>query len=410
MNLTLFIAKRYLVSKKSHNIINIISIISVVGVTVGTMALIIVLSVFNGFESLVKSLFNAFDPDLKISLVEGKTFLPDLISESAIRSIPGVIRYTEVLEETALLKYQNRQVLVTVKGVSQDFESLSGLDTMIVQGDMVLQNGELDFLVMGYGVAHVLGANLNDISNPVVVFAPKRSGTIGTLPEQAFTSRSIFPSGIFSIQQDFDSRFAFVPIRFAHKLFGFESEVTAIEIGLQRGAKVDRIREEVRRIAGEHFLVKDRFEQQEMLYKIMKSEKLAIFLILGFILFIATFNIIGTLSMLILDKKKDIAVLRSLGADNTLIKRIFFAEGMLISLSGAVFGLLLGALVCAAQIIFGLVPLQAGGGSFIVDAYPVELQIADFMYVFLMVVGIGLPAVWYPVRQIKQKYFEQKLA
>lgn len=410
MNLTLFIAKRYLVSKKSHNIINIISIISVVGVAVGTMALIIVLSVFNGFESLVKSLFNAFDPDLKISLVEGKSYLPNLISKSEIRNIPGVVRYTEVLEETALLKYQNRQALVTVKGVSHDFESLSGLDTMIIQGSMVLQNSELDYMVMGYGVAHVLGANLNDLSNPIMIFAPKRSGTIGTLPEQAFTSRSIFPSGIFSIQQDFDSRYVILPIRFAHKLFGYESEVTAIEIGLQQGAKTESIKEEIRRIAGEQFLVKDRYEQQEMLYKIMKSEKLAIFLILGFILFIATFNIIGTLSMLILDKKKDITVLRSLGADNKLIKRIFFVEGMLISLSGAFFGLMLGALVCAVQIIFGIVPLQAGGESFIVDAYPVELQMADFVYVFLMVVGIGFPAVWYPVRQIKQKYFIQKLA
>ena len=409
MNLSLYIAKRYLVSKKSHNIINIISIISVVGVTVGTMALIIVLSVFNGFETLVKSLFNTFDPDLKITLVEGKTFFPAELSEQDVRNIPGVIRYTEVLEETALLKYQNRQALVTIKGVSDDFETMSGLDTMVVHGDLLLQSGEVNYMVLGYGVAYTLGANLQDYLQPVVAYAPRRSGSIGSLPEQAFTSRTIFPSGIFSIQQDFDNRYVIVPLRFAHNLFGFENEVTAVEIGLQKGVRTDRVKEEINKIAGERFNVKDRFEQQELLYKIMKSEKFAIFLILGFILFIATFNIIGTLSMLILDKRKDIAVLHSMGADETLIKRIFLAEGIMISFSGAILGMLLGALICLIQIWFGVVPLHAGGGSFVIEAYPVELQAIDFVYVFLLVLGIGLPAVWYPVRQIKKKYFEQKL-
>lgn len=409
MNLSFYIAKRYLVSKKSHNIINIISIISVVGVTVGTMALIIVLSVFNGFETLVKSLFNTFDPDLKITLVEGKTFLPDELAKNDIKNIPGLIRYTEVLEETALLKYQNRQALVTVKGVSEDFETFSGLDTMIIQGDLLLQNGNLNYMILGYGVAYTLGANLNDYLNPIMVYAPRRSGFIGSLPEQAFTNRTIFPSGIFSIQQDFDIRYVIVPLRFARNLFGFDNEITAIEIGLHPGVRTEKVKEEIRQIAGNRFHVKDRYEQQELLYKIMKSEKLAIFLILGFILFIATFNIIGTLSMLILDKRKDIAVLHSMGASETLIKRIFFAEGILISFSGAILGMILGTLICFVQIQFGIVPLNAGGGSFVIDAYPVELQFIDFIYVLLLVLAIGLPAVWYPVHQIKKKYFEQKL-
>lgn len=383
--------------------------ISVIGVAVGTMALIIVLSVFNGFETLVKSLFNSFDPDLKITLIVGKTFSPDLVPEKEIRNIPGVVRYTEILEETALLKYQNRQALVIVKGVGEDFETLSGLDTMIVHGSLLLQSDESNYMVLGYGVAQVLNVNLNDYLNPIMVYAPKRGGFIGTLPDQAFTGRTIFPSGVFSIQQDFDSRYVIVPVRFARNLFGYETEVTAIEIGLQQGAKTEKIKNEIKKIAGEGFLVKDRYEQQELLYKVMKSEKLAIFLILGFILFIATFNIIGTLSMLILDKKKDIAVLHSLGADDKLIRRIFFAEGMLISFSGAIFGMILGAVVCLVQIFFGVVPLHAGGGSFIIDAYPVQLQLIDFIYVFLIVLGIGLPTVWYPVRQIKRKYFEQRL-
>lgn len=410
MNLSLYIAKRYLVSKKSHNIINIISVISVVGVTVGTMALIIVLSVFNGFEGLVKSLFNTFDPDLKITLVEGKTFLPEDLPGSSIKSLPGVVRYTEVLEETALLKYQNRQTLVTIKGVGEDFEQYSGLDSMIVYGDLVLQNGELNYMVLGYGVAQTLGINLSDYLNPVIVFAPRRSGYSSTLPDQAFTSRTIFPSGIFSIQQDFDMRYVIVPLRFSRNLFGYDNSVTAIEVGLKPGTKTSRIKQEIKAIAGDRFVVKDRYEQQELLYKIMKSEKLAIFLILGFILFIATFNIIGTLSMLILDKRKDIAVLHSMGASEKLIRRIFFAEGLLISLSGAIIGMALGALICWVQIQFGVVPLHAGGGSFVVDAYPVEMQLIDFVYVLLLVLGIGFPAVWYPVRQIKKRYFEQKLA
>ncbi len=409
MNLSLFIAKRYLVSKKSHHIINIISVISVAGVTVGTMALIIVLSVFNGFETLVKSLFNSFDPDLKITLASGKTFLPDQVQEKKIKEIPGVVRYTEILEETALLKYQNRQALVVVKGVGEDFDSLSGLDTMVVHGSLLLQNGELNYMVLGYGVAEVLNANLNDYVTPIMVYAPRRSGFIGTLPEQAFTFRTIFPSGIFSIQQDFDSRYVLVPVRFARNLFGYDTEVTAIEIGLQGNAKVEKIKEEIKVITGQNFLVKDRYEQQELLYKIMKSEKLAIFLILGFILFIATFNIIGTLSMLILDKKKDIAVLHGLGADDKLIRRIFFTEGMLISFSGAILGMILGAVVCLIQIYFNVVPLHAGGGSFLIDAYPVELQFTDFIYVFFLVLGIGLPTTWYPVSQIRQKYFKHRL-
>jgi lipoprotein-releasing system permease protein len=410
MNLSLYIAKRYLVSKKSHNIINIISVISVTGVAVGTMALIIVLSVFNGFETLVKSLFNTFDPDLKITLVEGKTFLPHELSEHEIKKIPGIVRYTKVLEETALLKYQKRQALVTVKGVSEDFAILSDLDTMIIQGDLLLQDREFNYMIMGYGVAHLLGANLNDYLNPISVFAPGRSGFAAGRPEQAFINRTIFPSGIFSIHQDFDTRYVIVPLRFARDVFGYEQEITAVEIGLEHGIKTSGIKQEIKNIAGPGFHVKDRYEQQELLYKIMKSEKLAIFLILGFILFIATFNIIGTLSMLILDKKKDISVLHSMGASEKLIKRIFFAEGILISFSGAIFGMLLGALICWIQIQFGVIQLHDGAGSFIIEAYPVELQIFDFVNVFILVLAIGLPAVWYPVRQIKQKYFKHQVA
>jgi len=406
MNLSLYIAKRYLISKKSHNIINIISLISLTGVMVGTMALIIVLSVFNGFETLVKSLFNTFDPDLKISLVEGKVFSTEDINTSAIEALPGVKGLTWVFEESALLKYQNRQALVTLKGLSENFEKISILDTMIIRGELLLQNNDLNYIVLGYGVALTLGINLNDYLNPVMVYAPRRGSAARFTPDQAFNTRSLFPSGIFSIQQDFDTKYALVPLRFAREVFEHPDAITAIEIILHPNARAERIKQEVRTIAGSGFYVKDRYEQQELLYKIMRSEKLAIYLILGFILFIATFNIIGTLSMLILDKRKDIAVLHSLGADEKLIRRIFFVEGLLISVFGAFLGMLLGALICQVQIVFGIVPLHAGGGSFVIDSYPVELQWIDFLYVSILVLAISLPAVWYPVRQINKKYLK----
>jgi len=281
---------------------------------------------------------------------------------------------------------------------------------MLVYGGLVLQSGEMNYMVLGYGVAHKLGVSLSDYENPIFVFAPRRSSNVAAMPDHAFTNLPIFASGIFTIQQDFDTRYVIVPLRFTRTLFGYENSVTAIEIGLQKGSRTERIKQEIKAMAGERFVVKDRYEQQELLYKIMRSEKLAIFLILGFILFIATFNIIGTLSMLILDKRKDIAVLHSMGASEQLIKRIFFAEGILISFTGAILGMLLGALVCWIQIQFGVVPLHAGGGSFIVDAYPVEMQALDFVYVLLLVMGTGFPSVWYPVRQIRKKYFEQRLA
>ncbi len=379
---------------------------------VGTMALIIVLSVFNGFESLVKSLFNSFDPDLKITLVEGKTFNPLEIDKDRIEKLSGVIRYTEVLEETALLKYQDRQTIVTLKGVGENFEKFSGLDSMVVHGNLILERGEYDYIVLGYGVAHLLGANLNDQQEPISVFAPRRIGNFGAFPEQAFSNRALFPSGIFSIQQDFDTRYALVPLRFAREIFDYGTEVSSIEIGLERSNGTETIKESVKQFVGQRYQVKDRYEQQELLYKIMKSEKLAIFLILSFILFIATFNIIGTLSMLILEKKKDISVLHSMGASKKLIKRIFFTEGLLITLAGALAGMFLGALVCWIQIKFGIVPLQAGSeaGTFIIDAYPVQMKVMDFLKVLLIILIIGIPASWLPARRIAIAFLNQRLA
>lgn len=384
--------------------INIISGISVAGVTIGTMALVVVLSVFNGFESLVTDLFNTFDPDLKITVKQGKTFYADTLPEKTLKSLEGVKRYTKVVEEDALLRYKNKQYIATIKGVSEDFESLSGLDTMIVSGDFQLQTKDLNYAVMGYGVAYYLGLRLGDFKNPVSVYVPRRTARGAPLnPAQAFNTRIIHPSGIFSIQQDFDSKYVIVPLRFARQLLEYDKELTAVEIGIRKGVSIENIQNRVEKIAGERFDVKNRFQQQELLYKIMQSEKWAVFLILSFILLIATFNIIGSLSMLILDKRKDIGILRSMGASNKLIRHIFLMEGLMISLSGALLGLLLGGLVSWLQVEFGLIKLQAGS-TFIIEAYPVEMQRMDFVYVFATVFLIGFAAAWFPVRQISKRY------
>ncbi len=399
MNLPFFIARRYLISKKSHNIINLISGISMVGVAVGTAALIIVLSVFNGFESVVKSLFSVFDPDIEITIIQGKTFHNNQVNEDQIRSLPGVISYTEVVEENALLYYKKQQYLATIKGVDSLYQHNSPLDSLLVTGEMTLQDDSLDFAVPGYGIAYFLDIDMNAPDNLISVYIPKRKGNITGLPQESFYSELIQPIGIFSVQQDFDDKYMLVPLRFARRLLDYSDEVTSIEIRLAKGADSESIQQKIATMVGPEFRVQNRFQQQEVLYKIMKTEKWAVFLILTFILIVASFNVVGSLTMLILDKQKDIGILRSLGARDATIKQIFFLEGLLITLTGAIAGLILGLLVCFVQLKFGLVKLQ-GGGSFIMDAYPVEMMLTDFLYVFITIALIGSASAWLPVKRI----------
>ena len=399
MNLPFFIARRYLISKKSHNIINLISGISMVGVAVGTAALIIVLSVFNGFESVVKSLFSVFDPDIEITIVQGKTFHSNQVNEDQIRSLPGVISYTEVVEENALLYYKKQQYLATIKGVDSLYQHNSPLDSLLVTGEMTLQDDSLDFAVPGYGIAYFLDIDMNAPDNFISVYIPKRKGNITGMPQESFYSELIRPIGIFSVQQDFDDKYMLVPLRFARRLLDYSDEVTSIELRLAKGADTRSIQEKIAAIAGPEFRVQNRFQQQEVLYKIMKTEKWAVFLILTFILIVASFNVVGSLTMLILDKQKDIGILRSLGARDATIKQIFFLEGLLITLTGAIAGLILGLLVCILQLKFGFVKLQ-GGGSFIMDSYPVQMMLTDFIYVFLTIALIGIASAWLPVKRI----------
>ena len=407
MNFPLYISRRYLVSKKSHNIINIISWISVVGVAIGAMALIIVLSVFNGFDRLVVSLFSSFNSNIRITASHGKTFDINKLPIDLMRKIPGVLNLSEVIEEDALMKYKNNQSIVTIKGVSESYTRMSGLDTMMAEGTFKLQDDDKDFTVLGYGVANALGANLQDYINPVSVYVPRRDASFTGGFENAFNSEVIFPSGFFQIQYEYDIKYAILPLRFVKKLLDYNNERTALEIGLARDANQLTVQKQIEILAGKNFMVKNRYQQQEILYKIMVSEKNYIFMILTLILVIATFNVIGTLSMLILDKKNDIAVLQSMGANQRLIQRIFLFEGLLITLIGALMGLILGAIVCWLQLRFGLIRLGSAGSSFVVNAYPVHMEIADFIIVFLTVMVIGLLAAWYPVFNIKKIHIGQ---
>lgn len=399
-HLPFFIAVRYLIARKTHNIINVISLISVAGVAVGTMALIIVLSVFNGFESLVISLFNTFNPDIVVTPVRGKTFSMSEISEDSLLKIPGILAVTQVVEETALLKYRDNQFLATIKGVSKEIHLTSGLDTMIVDGRFELSENGYPRMVLGAGVAYYLNASINDLLNPVVVYLPRREARFGTTLEGAFESMSIFPSGIFSIQQDFDVKYVFVPLEFARELCGYSDEVTSLEIAVTDKTKIEQIKQQIIRLLGNDFEVKNRFEQQELLYKIMKTEKWAIFFILTFIIIIAAFNVISSLSMLILDKQDNIHTLYCLGADNQLIRRIFLLEGVMISIGGAVAGLVLGGILSWMQQHFGFITLGSGEGNFVVDTYPVEIQWLDFVYVLVTVLIIGYLIAWFPVQRI----------
>lgn len=401
MNFPFYIARRYLLAKKSHNVINIISAISMVGMATGVMALVVVLSVFNGFDTLIRSMFSRFDADLKIELVEGKTFSDTTQILSTVRSHPSVAVFSEVLEENALFRYRSRQHIGVIKGVSKNYGAQTCIDSMIVDGDFLLWRGSQPLAIMGQGVAFYLNANLAHF-DPIEVFMPRRGMGVALTGANAFSSRAIMPSGVFSIEQEFDSQYIIAPIEFVRALLNFDTQITAVEIKLTPKANPSEAQTEIQSILGNEFRVLNRYQQNESLYRTMKSEKLAIGLILSLILVIASFNIIGSLSMLIIDKRNDMETLRSLGADNKLIQKIFLTEGMLISLAGTIIGTSLGLLICWLQMEFGLIRLQ-GAGSFIIDAYPVDIQFPDILFVLTLVLSIGYLAARFPVRIITKK-------
>lgn len=405
MKFPFYIAKRYFLTKKLRNVINIISLISVIGVMIGTMALVVVLSVFNGFDSLLLKTYNNFDPDLKISLKQGKTFFPEGEVFTRIEEMPEIEIYSKTLEENALVRYQEKQYIAKIKGVEDDFAELSGIKKVIQSGEFKLKDGDQNFAVIGSGVAYFLTVNINYLA-PLNLYVPERGQSSMMNPQSAFNKEIIYPSGIFSMKQEYDSKYIIVPLNFARKILEYDNKVTAIELKVAEDAKVDRVKENIHELLGADYEVNNIYEQHELFFKVMKSEKWYVFLILTFILIVASFNIVGSISMLIIDKKNDIALLRSLGANLKTIRRIFFIEGSLISFIGAISGVFLGFLICWLQLTFGLVKLGSAG-AFIMSYYPVEVHFVDVISVFFVVVLIGFLAAYFPVRYITRKYVKE---
>ncbi|SEL42527.1 FtsX-like permease family protein [Parapedobacter koreensis] len=386
MNIALYFAKRYLFSKKSVNAINIISGISVVGVLVSSASLIVILSFYNGLENLIFSMYSSFTPDLRIEAVQGKGFAMDSLTANTIKRQPGVATYREILQERVLLRYGEAQYIATIKGMTVD-NALLAMDTLLDDGHFVLKQGDEQYAVMGARVQGTLGVSLQDDARRIEVFSP-RKGVVNSLnPAEEFTMRTIRPAGVLQYQQEFDD-LLIVPMDFAREVLGEFEQVSAIEINVGQGLDIAIVQRALGASLGESFVVKNREQQNPTLYKIVRTEKWAVFLIIAFTGMIAIFNIVGSLTMLVIDKKKDISVLMGMGANHSLIRRIFFYEGLLISLIGCVAGLVLGLLFCFSQQVFGWIRFGEGE-NLVTDVYPVAIRIGDFLLVFLTVLAFS---------------------
>ncbi|SOD20262.1 ABC transporter permease [Pedobacter xixiisoli] len=385
MNTAFYIARRYLFAKKSTNAINIISAISMLGVMVGSAALIIILSVFNGFEDMVLKIFNSITPQIVIAPAQGKTFDPNTVYFNQLKKSEKVYSLTEVLAENALVRYGSKQTPAVVKGVSSDFLKNKNLDTIMVDGTFVLENriGQPQ-AVVGSALQAFLDTNPADPFEQLQIYSPKKGATGNAVnPMDDFTMLSISPAGIFEIQQDFDN-LLIVPLSFARELLGEAKNLSAIEINVQPDVDAEAFKKQVSEDLGSNYVVKNRIEQNQALYNVLGSEKWMVYIILTFILIIAIFNIIGSLTMLVIDKQKDISVLSSLGAGKRLIRRIFLAEGMMITLTGCIFGIVIGLIFCLLQQHFGWVKM--GDANFMLsNAYPIALKWKDFVLVFVTV-------------------------
>lgn len=403
MNLPLHIARRYLFSRKSHNAINIVSLVSVLGVAIAVAALVCVLSVYNGFQKLLGDMYSSFDPQIKIKAVEGKTFVPNTADFDAIRKDPSVAVFCESLEENALVQYKNAQTSATIKGVSDNFGELTRIEKLMFAGHFSLRDANFNYATIGVGLAGILGTGSSFI-DPITINAPKRIGSINLAnPAASFTTADILISGSFGINQpDYDNSLMLVPIAFARELFEYTDEVTAVEIRLKDGVAPDKSIAKFSKMLGKKFSVQGIAEQKADFYRINRIEKWMTYLILSFILLIALFNVIGSLSMLILEKKKDATTLSQLGASNRMVRRIFMLEGWLIALFGAFLGIVLGSALCLLQQHYGLLKL-GGGGNFIVDAYPVRLMLKDILLVLATVALISIPSTWWPVQAYVRK-------
>ena len=401
MNFPFYIARRYLFSKKSTNAINVISGISVVGVAVATMALVVTLSVFNGFHDLVASLFTAFDPQLEVRPATGKTIAADDPVLTEIKQLEAVEVATECVEDQALAIYHGRQAMVTVKGVEDNFDSLTHIrEILLGDGEFELHAADMHYGIPGIRLAEMLGTGYR-YDEPMQIFAPRREGQLDmTDPESGFERDELYSPGVlFSVMQaKYDKGYILTSIGFARRIFDQQGMVSSLELRLKPGSDFEAVKKNIKKLAGDRFTVKDRFEQQDDTFKIMKIEKFIAYIFLTFILMVACFNIIGSISMLIIDKKDDVVTLRNLGASDRQITQIFLFEGRMISAIGAVIGILLGLLLCWIQQTFEVIKLGSQAGSFIVPAYPVSVHPWDVVLVFITVMAVGFLAVWYPVR------------
>lgn len=406
MNFPFYIARRYLLSKKSHNAINLISGISVGGVALATIAMVCVLSVFNGFRDLVASLFTAFDPQIKVVPAMGKTAAADDPALQRIRQWPGVEAASECVEDHALALYADRQIMITLKGVDDTFDRTSDIRHILYgDGEYRLHAANLSYGIPGIQLAAQMGDGVT-YTRPLIICAPRQGEQLNMMnPTESFRIDSVYSPGVvFSVnQKKYDANYLITSIEFARKLFERQGLITSLELRLHEGVNVSHAVSELQQIAGKRFRVLNRYAQQEDVFKIMNIEKVMAYLFLTFILLIACFNIVGSLSMLIIDKKDDVQTLRNLGADNRQIRQIFLFEGRLISLTGAVIGVVLGLLLCWSQQTFGWLRLGDSSGNFIIDAYPVSVHAVDVLLIFATVILVGFLTVWYPVRYLSRR-------
>ena len=399
MNLALYIAKRYLFSKKRHNAINIVSLISMCGVVVGSIALICVLSVFNGFQSVIEGLFSNFDSQIKIVATTGKVFEPDSIAHALNHA--DIEHACYVLEDNALLKFGEKQLPVTIKGVPEDYTKVSGIDSILIEGEFSTKQGSFNMAVGGVVLANTLGSGLRFVQ-PMWLYAPKRVGTVNPMMvDKAFNRQHAFLTGIYMVQQEkYDNNFLIVPLELARNLYDYTTEVSAVELKLTQSANESGVKSYLSDKLGEDYKVLDRYEQQEEFFSMLQIEKWVTYLILSFILSIAIFNIVGSLSMLIIEKKEDVKILMGLGAEEKLIKNIFLFEGWLISIIGAFIGIIIGVVLCYIQMEFGIIKLASTAGTYLVDAYPVNLVFSDVIIIFLTVISMGFVASYIATRKI----------
>ncbi len=402
MELSLYIANRYFIARKSRNVVNIISGVALTGVIVGTIALVVVLSIFNGFDVLIKSFFSVFDSEIKITLVEGNQFDPNAEVFKKLKEDKSVVHYCEVVEEIAHFRFEDRQHIAYIKGVDEEYLEMSSLDTMMYDGKLLLYDGNFNYAVIGRGLAYNLGASANFI-HPIYISVPKKGNKTSIL-SNPFKQKYFFLSGIYSVnQQEVDDMYALISIESARELLDIEKNVTAIELQLKEGTNIKRFQKETQKLLGSRFKVLNRYQQHEDYYKVAESERFFIFLILSFIVIIASFNLASSIAMLIIDKKKDINILLSLGLTKKDLGRIFLFEGWLVSLTGCLIGIFLGVLICLGQIHYGWLKFP---GSFSVENYPVDIKVGSLIIIFFTVLIIGALASWIPVKFLPQKFFQ----